>query len=177
MSEDRPSDVLGGLPRTRPHRRSQKRAAQPTPATTPAPPDSATVTPGPALSPDTAATPDTTPPAAAPTTPAAAAKPRTARPRKPKTDAARRQPTPRGTPKARPEPTPTGAPKLRHERLRQPAQPEGTPATPRRAIRPAPASGADLVGTAVKAAAELAEIGLSISARAIRGAISRLPRP
>jgi hypothetical protein len=29
----------------------------------------------------------------------------------------------------------------------------------------------------VQAAAELAEIGLSISARAVRGAVSRLPRP
>jgi hypothetical protein len=40
-----------------------------------------------------------------------------------------------------------------------------------------PATGADILGTAVQAAAELAEIGLSASARALRGAISRLPRP
>jgi hypothetical protein len=40
-----------------------------------------------------------------------------------------------------------------------------------------PASGTDILGTAVQAAAELAEIGLSVSARAIRGAVSRLPRP
>jgi hypothetical protein len=33
------------------------------------------------------------------------------------------------------------------------------------------------VGTAVQAAAELAEIGLSMSARALRRALSRLPRP
>ncbi len=64
----------------------------------------------------------------------------------------------------------------RPERLRQPAQPAGTP-TARRSGKPAPKSGSDLVGTAVQAAAELAEIGLSISARAIRRAVSRLPRP
>jgi hypothetical protein len=40
-----------------------------------------------------------------------------------------------------------------------------------------PATGADILGTAVQAAAELAEIGLSASARALRGAIARLPRP
>jgi hypothetical protein len=34
-----------------------------------------------------------------------------------------------------------------------------------------------VIGTAVQAAAELAEIGLSMSARAIRRAVSRLPRP
>ena len=37
--------------------------------------------------------------------------------------------------------------------------------------------GTELVATAVKAAAELAEIGLTIGARALRIAISRLPRP
>jgi hypothetical protein len=35
----------------------------------------------------------------------------------------------------------------------------------------------DLAGTAVRAAAELAEIGISASARALRAAVSRLPRP
>jgi hypothetical protein len=40
-----------------------------------------------------------------------------------------------------------------------------------------PATGADILGTAVHAVAELAEIGLSVSARALRSALSRLPRP
>jgi hypothetical protein len=35
----------------------------------------------------------------------------------------------------------------------------------------------EVLGTAVQAAAELAEIGLSVSARALRRAVSRLPRP
>jgi hypothetical protein len=59
-------------------------------------------------------------------------------------------------------------------RLRQPAQPGGTPVARR---KPVPSSSADVVGTAVQAAAELAEIGLSVSARALRRAVSRLPRP
>jgi hypothetical protein len=67
-------------------------------------------------------------------------------------------------------------------RLRQPARPEGTPAAPRasepaRARSFSSASGAEILGTAVQAAAELAEIGLSAGARALRNAVSRLPRP
>jgi hypothetical protein len=115
MSEKPPSDVLGALPRTRPHRRSDKRK----------------------------------PAAAAPDATAAAAPPEPKAPVRP----ARRP---------------------RAERLRQPAQPAGTPDA-RRARKPAPPNGIDLVGTAVQAAAELAEIGISISARAIRSAVSRLP--
>jgi hypothetical protein len=40
-----------------------------------------------------------------------------------------------------------------------------------------PPRGTEIVGTAVQAAAELAEIGLSVTARAIREAVARLPRP
>ncbi|HEV3056150.1 MAG TPA: hypothetical protein VGX45_15915 [Solirubrobacteraceae bacterium] len=40
-----------------------------------------------------------------------------------------------------------------------------------------PPSGAEILGTAVHAAAELAEIGLTAGARALRSAIARLPRP
>jgi hypothetical protein len=60
--------------------------------------------------------------------------------------------------------------------LRQPAQPRGVPTTPR-GRRPAPPPGRDVLGTAVQAAAELAEIGLSLGARALRGAAARVPRP
>ena len=38
-------------------------------------------------------------------------------------------------------------------------------------------TGTELAGTAVRAAVELAEIGLTLTARALRIAISRLPRP
>ena len=61
-------------------------------------------------------------------------------------------------------------------RLRQPPQPEGTPG-PLSHSKPVPAGGTDLLGTAVQAAAELAEIGFSLSARAVRSAVSKLPRP
>ena len=42
---------------------------------------------------------------------------------------------------------------------------------------PAVAGGKEIVGTMVQAAAELAEIGLSATARAVREAVARLPRP
>jgi len=60
--------------------------------------------------------------------------------------------------------------------LPQPAQPRGVPrsAQPR---RPEPATEVPVLRTAVQAAAELAEIGLTLSAKALRGAIGRLPRP
>jgi hypothetical protein len=40
-----------------------------------------------------------------------------------------------------------------------------------------PPTGGDILGTAVHAAAELAEIGLTAGARAVRNAVARLPRP
>ncbi len=46
-----------------------------------------------------------------------------------------------------------------------------------KAAQPEPRGRTDVLGTAVQAAAELAEIGLSATARAIRGAVARLPRP
>lgn len=122
MSDEPKSEVLSGLPRRRPHRRSEKRDA----------PQGRR--------------------AAASNQPA--------------------QPEPAQSEPARPEPA----------RLRQPAQPEGTPAAPR-ASEPAQArsfssaDGAEILGTAVQAAAELAEIAMSAGARALRNAVSRLPRP
>src|SRR5438128_173100 len=63
-----------------------------------------------------------------------------------------------------------------------PPRPERTASPPpsdagaRRDRRPPPSAprGTEIVGTAVQAAAELAEIGLSASARALREAIARL---
>jgi hypothetical protein len=124
MTDQPPSDVLGALPHTRPHRRSQKRPARPT---------------------------------------AAAQAPATERPKP-----AAGKPV-RSAKSAR-------AAKPRAKPLPQPAQPAGGPPTPR-TRKPAPATGADILGTTIQAAAELAEIGLSISARALRSAVSRLPRP
>ncbi len=119
MPDERPPEVLAALPRTRPHRRSNKRPTR------------------------TGETHETRDPI-------------------------------RATPKPPP--------------LRQPAQPAGTPdAPPTRKppddpLPPEPSgsrlpSGTELVGTAVQAAAELAEIGISMTARALRRTVSRLPRP
>ena len=58
--------------------------------------------------------------------------------------------------------------------------PTGSPGrvAAQKAAKPAPSDEkVDILGTAVQAAAELAEIGISATARAIRGAVSRLPRP
>jgi hypothetical protein len=140
MSERRPPGVLGSLPNTRPHRRSEKRpsAAAPTGAET----------------------------AAAPSAKAAATQPRAkARTTQPKAKAAATQPRakaratqPKATGKPKPRPKATTAPP--QTKRAQQDQPE----------RPTPA------GTAVQAAAELAEIGLMAGARALRRALSRLPR-
>jgi hypothetical protein len=78
-------------------------------------------------------------------------------------------------------PTPQAAPQAigarRSERLQQPAQPAGAPPAPPRAAEPERTTGRDILGIAAQAAGELAEIGLSVSARALRNAVSRLPRP
>jgi hypothetical protein len=76
----------------------------------------------------------------------------------------------------RPATKPTPATRPAPKRLRQPAQPAGTPPSPRSRAS-VPNSGADVLGTAVHAAAELAEIGLTAGARALRNAVARLPKP
>lgn len=155
MSEKPSSDVLGALPRTRPHRRSQKRAA----------PASAK------------------PPAAAP----AAGDARATIGTRPETRTGPTRPETRtGSPRRETSPGPTRPvtrigpvtppPATKASRLAQPAQPGGVPKVAR-TPNVAPGTDSDIVGTAVRAAAELAEIGLSASARAVKGAVSRLPRP
>jgi hypothetical protein len=210
MSDERPSDVLSALPRTRPHRRSGKRAersvdtpasaAEPAageakPAARAAKPAAGAAKPQaeklkaaaakpkaakpPARKPTstkpTAAKPTARKPSTAKPTAAkpAAAKPTAAKPTAAKSAAA--------TPAARKPRAGTGAgtrakTPYQGERLRQPPQPAGTPSR-QRSRKPVPASGTEILGTAVQAAAELAEIGLSVSARALRNAVSRLPKP
>ena len=62
------------------------------------------------------------------------------------------------------------------KRLSRPAQPDGLPPTPS-TRKPVPASGAEILATTVQATAELAEIGLTVSARVLRNAVSRLTKP
>ena len=103
----------------------------------------------------------------------------------------------------KPEPTVLGSlPRSRPQRRsdKRGARPEPAPAAAAKQPRPAPPKqarkqrdpapqqqhagrpphlpdGAELVTTAVKATAELAEIGLTVGTRALRAALSRLPRP
>jgi hypothetical protein len=159
MTDERHSEVLGGLPRTRPHRRSDKRAATPV---TPAASDGAAQ-----------ASPPAKAKLSANAKPAAKAKPAVKKPQ-----AAAKPKKPATKPGAKR--SESGA------RLRQPAQPEGTPTRSRAKSGTAPRppartsaspKGTEILGTAVQAAAEIAEIGISAGARAIRRAVSRLPRP
>jgi hypothetical protein len=157
MTDDRPSEVLGGLPRTRPHRRSEKRGAPAQHLAAEAP----------------TATAPTPPTATAP-----AGKPVTRKPAAPKTatgGSASVEPLGPAR-KASGTAAQRHAARTKPARLPQPEQPAGAPPTPA-SRRPVPSSGVDILGTAVQAAAELTEIGLSASARALRGAISKLPRP
>jgi hypothetical protein len=66
----------------------------------------------------------------------------------------------------RPEPQPTAA--------AAPKPPPAGYATPTDDDRP---RGTDLIGTAVQAAGELAQIGIVLGGRALKSAIQRLPRP
>jgi hypothetical protein len=122
VSDEKPPEILGGLPHRRTQRRSQKRTGT----------------------------------ARASNGSAAAENKRSAGGSKPKPSSTRARP--------------------RTEPLRQPKQPAGTPPKPA-SRRPAPPSGPEIVTTIVQAAAELVEIGFSASARAVRDALSRLPRP
>jgi hypothetical protein len=127
MSDERPTDLLSGLPRSRPHRRSEKRGAP-------------------------------------------AARRKQAREPDPPRESVRKATAtaPRRKPRSRPA----------AKTIRQPAQPRGIPKARRAEKRkPAPATGAELVGTAVQAMGELAELGIALSARALRNAVGRLPKP
>jgi hypothetical protein len=129
-------DVLTSLPRTRPTRRSAKRAG--TAATEPA----------------------ATPEKAAAKTPAktaanAPAKPKAKAPAAKKAAAAKAAPQPAAP--SSPPPPPAG--------WATPRQPSGE------------RGGGDLIGTAVQAVGELAQIGLTYGGQALRQALSRLPKP
>jgi hypothetical protein len=142
VTDDRPSDVLGALPRTRPQRRSEKRPARTTASSA-----------GAGGSAPRAKT-------ATARSGAAGARERSSTATRERSVAAARrakQPARRAT-----------------KRRVQPRQLRGTEGgTP---ARRGP-SGVPILSTAVQAVGELAEIGMTLSARALRGAVSRLPRP
>jgi hypothetical protein len=128
---EKPSEILGALPRTRPQRRSSKR--------------------GPASD-------DRQPPENAKAQASAAA---------PKARARAIDGGQTGTARLQTGTTAASAPRT--------AQRART-TTPRPPLAPAPKR-PGLVKTLVQAGAELAEIGLSVTARAVRDTVSRLPRP
>lgn len=175
MTDERPTDVLGSLPHTRPHRRSQRRADLPGEG---AAPRGGTGTPEREAAPTTAE-PRTAKPAAGPRATKPAAGPRATKPpggpRATKPAAGPGATKPSAGPKAA-KPAAAASPPATRGRLAQPAQPDGIPNLERHR-KPVPITGVEVVGTAVQAAAELAEIGLAVGARAIRRAVSRLPKP
>jgi hypothetical protein len=183
MTEDRPSELLGALPRSRPHRRSDKRPARAgvgpeaegqetngqetgdAPKKTAAPRRSAS-----AVSPGAKPRPRRT---HAKSTRASAKSPQSKAKAAPlsKAKAAPLTKAKSGSANAK-----LSAPARRRGRLPQPAQPRGVPRGTR-GPRPEPRTDFPVLRTAIQAAAELTEIGVTLSAKALRGAISRLPRP
>jgi hypothetical protein len=171
MTEPHPSQVLGGLPRSRPHRRSQRRPAV-QPIREPAGAQATGESTGKAALPNTKTKAGAADPAARAA--GGAAKPqagasapkrknRAATVAKPSSQIA---PTGRATTTTTSEAAPTSA-------VPTTAMPQLTPpVTPG-----AKATRTDVVATAVQAAAELAEIGLTFGARTLRNALSRLPHP
>jgi hypothetical protein len=143
-------DVISSLPRHRPHRRSAKRDAKAKPAAKPG---------------TTAAKPKTAARSAA--KPKAAAKPSTAK------DPAGRRASAARTPREKIGAT-AGAKTRDAETRAAQRPPRARPA----ADKPAgPPSGTELIGTAVQAAGELAQIGLKLGSQAVKNAGGRLPKP
>jgi hypothetical protein len=144
-------EVLSSLPTTRPQRRSARRRGA-----------------GPA---------GETPRQAAPAPPDAS-KDKTAPRASPKRSSGKRQGSKAATaPKRRDKPAPRGRPaSVRPSAATRRARPAARP--PEADARPDTApEGVALVGTALAAAGEVAQLGLTVGVQALRGALSRLPRP
>ncbi|HTX30576.1 MAG TPA: hypothetical protein VMD09_04280 [Solirubrobacteraceae bacterium] len=154
MTDDHSSDLLSALPRSRPHRRSAKRPAREAPAREPEAQQATREAPQPAAKKTTRAKATPATRAAKSPRPAAAkaSKPAPSTPAKPRSTAAK------------------------PKRLPQPAQPRGVPRA-KRGARPEPSTEFPVLRTAVQAAAELTEIGVTLSAKALRRVVGRLPRP
>jgi hypothetical protein len=107
----------------------------------------------------------------APAKPVAPRKPRTAKPAGKSAGAAK--PTPRTAP--RPAPTAEAARPRDTPRRKVPAA--GYAAPDSRAGDPPASAGAELVSTTIQAAAELAQIGLTVGRQTLRSMLDRLPKP
>jgi hypothetical protein len=100
-----------------------------------------------------------------------AAKPKPRRAAKPKTTAAATPAREPATPH-RPRPVRAGAPALAESTQRarsEPSEPREPGASP--------PTGTELVTTAIQAAGELAQIGLTVSGQMLKRAVKRLPKP
>jgi hypothetical protein len=96
--------------------------------------------------------------------PRAAAKPAAAR-----ASGARAKPSAKGARAASVRPKPQGVRPSAATRAASRPPPSNRP--------PSPPTGTDIVGTAVQAAGELAQLGLTLGTRALRDAVKRIPRP
>jgi hypothetical protein len=146
--QDSDREVLTSLPRSRPVRRSTKRAARPDAAETAAPKATTAARPRAKAKPKAAAT---APKPRAAATPKAAR--RAARPPR-ETPAAARAPRP-----------PRKVPPAGYAAATSNAGPDETSAV------------TDLIGTTVQAASELAQIGVAVGRLTLRSLIERLPKP
>ena len=80
-------------------------------------------------------------------------------------------------PRAKAKPKPAARPKATSGRRGARRMPPAGFSPPRDTHDQAPPSGAELIGTAIQAAGELAQIGLAVGGHALRSALGRLPRP
>jgi hypothetical protein len=106
--------------------------------------------------------------------PAAKPKPRAAAKAKPKTTAPRVAATPAREPAQphRPRPVRAGAPALAESTERARSEP-----SPPLESGSSPPTGTELVTTAIQAAGELAQIGLTVGGQVLRRAVRKLPKP
>jgi hypothetical protein len=159
--QDSDREVLTSLPRSRPVRRSAKRAARPDAANgAEATAKRAAKAPRPAAEPRAKAAPKTT----------AARRPASARTPRPVAAAGERRPTAARTARAAASADERAAP-------RRKIPPAGYAAPTPHAHDDRVAASADLVGTAVQAAGELAQIGFAVGRQALQSMLDRLPKP
>jgi hypothetical protein len=98
-------------------------------------------------------------------------------------DAAPRRAAPAARPKRAAKPRPKARPKPeaapRPGRIRQPAQPSGTPPRPSAEAekRRTPQGPEGIVVAAAQAAEEVARLGVAVSGQVVKGVLRRIPRP
>jgi hypothetical protein len=145
--QDSDREVLTSLPRSRPVRRSAKRAARPASAAAAAPKAEAAASPG-----------------------SKAGKPSKAAAAKPKSRAKAQAKATAAEPKVAPTGATAGGPPRK-------IPPAGYASPSSRAEADHAPGSADIVGNAVQAATELAQIGFAVGRQALQSMIDRLPKP